>query len=295
VRRSVLTISVLALTACGGGQPSSSVQPTALPKAISFSISRGSLVLNPKLATTVSLSDFQFQVMVDGVIAQIVPGNTASTTLTVPVTTTQPVYHLNLMGPKGYVLSQVCDGTSSVYGSVVCSGQIVDVRASCDDSISNYVYKSDVRLTLVNKCVAVIATLNEVSDSDEDDSDQEAHGVPDPRYASILTPGNASINNWLVLEAVCMGDIVKNPEATDTCAAFKANYPRTGPAKTLSMPARGSRVVVAGINVKDQRHSNWAEIHGISYIYPIPADAALADFAAVSTSTTNSLKAPGNR
>jgi hypothetical protein len=102
------------------------------------------------------------------------------------------------------------------------------------------------RLVVVNKCSAVIVTLAEVSDSDEADSDREAHGVPDSRFSGMLTAGNASMNGWLVLEAICLGDVVNNPEAMDACGSFKKNYPKTGPAKNIVFPARGGRVVVIG-------------------------------------------------
>lgn len=265
------------LGACGGGVPASPAQPST-PNVLTFLLSRGSLVVNQQLPTAVALSDFQFQIVINGQVANTLPGNGASTTLRIPVASAQSTYRLNLVGPAGFILSQPCEGTSRA-GTAVCSGQIVDTRAVCDDTIVNYVYKVTERLTLVNKCTAAIVTLSEISESDEDDSDQEAHGVPDPRFSGILTAGNASVNGWLVLEAVCVGDIVKNGEAVDTCNKFKKNYPKTGPAKNIVFPARGGRVVVVGLSMRDGRHQNWAEIHGISYIFPIPDDAALADFA----------------
>jgi hypothetical protein len=275
LRRTFLGLAAAMLAACGGGQPASPVQPST--PVLNFSLSQGSLVVNQKLPTTVALSDFQFQIIVNGQIASTLPGNGISTTIRIPITSAQSAYRVNLLGPAGFILSQPCEGNG--VGTVVCSGQIVDTRAVCDDTIANYIYKLTDRLTLVNKCSSAILTLQEVSSSDEDDSDDEAHGVPDPRFSGILTPGNASINGWLVLEAICLGNVVKNPEATDACTRFKQVYPKTGPAKNIVFPARGSRVVVVGISVRDGRHSNWAEIHGISYLFPIPDDAALADFA----------------
>jgi hypothetical protein len=233
--------------------------------------------MNQKVPAAVGLTDFQFQIIVNGQVFTTLPGNTQSTTVSVPATGAPMPYSVNLLGPAGFILNQPCQGTSGA-GSVVCSGQIVDTRAICDDTILNYVYKVTERLTVMNKCTAAIVTLAEVSDSDEDDSDEEAHGIPDARFSALLTPGNASINGWLVLEAVCMGDVVKNGEAVDTCARFKTSYPKTGPAKNLVFPARGGRVVVVGLSMRDGRHSNWGEIHGISYIFPIPDDAGLSDF-----------------
>ena len=96
---------------------------------------------------------------------------------------------------------------------------------------------------------------------------------------AALVRGRIGGTGWLVLEAICLGDVVNNPEAMDACGSFKKNYPKTGPAKNIVFPARGGRVVVIGLSVRDVRHSNWAEIHGISYVFPIPDDAALADFA----------------
>jgi hypothetical protein len=271
-----LGLVTVTLAACGGGQPAGPA-PSA-PKVLSFSLSRGSLVVNQRVPTTVALSDFQFQIIVNGQVTNTLPGNSVSTTIRIPLTFTPSNYRVNLLGPAGFILSQPCEGSG--VGTVVCSGQIVDTRAVCDDTIINYVYKVTDRLTVMNKCTAVIVTLEEVSDSDEDDSDREGHGVPDQRFSGMLTPGNASMNGWLVLEAVCLGDVVKNAEAVDACTRFKKEYPKTGPAKNIVFPARGGRAVVVGISVRDGRHSNWAEIHGISYLFPIPDDAALADFVA---------------
>jgi len=277
-----LSLGFLALTLCScGGSSTPAAQPSA-PKVLNLSLSRASLVLNQKLPAAVSLADFQFQVIIAGQVFTTLPGNTPSTTVRFPATSDAMPYNVNLLGPAGFILSTPCQGTSGP-GSVVCSGQIVDTRAVCDDTIINFVYKVTERLTVTNKCVAAIMTLAEVSDSDEDDSDQEAHGVPDPRFSSLMTPGNATMNGWLVLEAVCMGDVVKNGEAIDTCNRFKANYPKTGPAKNLVFPTRGGRAVVVGISMKDGRHANWGEIHGISYIFPIPDDTALQDFMSPST------------
>ena len=192
-------------------------------------------MINPKLPAAVGLTDFQFQIIVSGQVVSTLPGNTISTTVSVPATAALVPYSVNLLGPAGFILSQPCQGSSGA-GAVVCSGQIVDTRAVCDDTIVNYVYKVTERLTVMNKCTAAIVTLAEVSDSDEDDSDEEAHGVPDARFSSLLTPGNATMNGWLVLEAVCMGDVVKNGEAVDTCNRFKTTYPKTGPAKNLVFP-----------------------------------------------------------
>jgi len=270
-----LGLVAVMLASCGGGQPASPAQPST-PQVLNFSLSQGSLVVNQKLPTTVALSDFQFQIIVNGQVANTLPGNGVSTTIRIPVTAAQTAYRVNLVGPAGFILGQPCEGNG--VSTVVCSGQIVDTRAVCDDTVINYVYRAADRLTVVNKCSAVIVTLQEVSDSDEADSDREAHGFPDSRFSGMLTPGNASMNGWLVLEAICLGDVVNNPEATDACGSFKKNYPKTGPAKNIVFPTRGGRVVVVGLSVRDVRHSNWAEIHGISYVFPIPDDAALADF-----------------
>jgi hypothetical protein len=277
LRRMFLGLVAVMLASCGGGQPASPAQPST-PQVLNFSLSRGSLVVNQKLPTTVALSDFQFQIVVNGQVANTLPGNGVSTTLRIPVTAAQTAYRVNLVGPAGFILSRTCEGTSAA-GTVVCSGQIVDTRAVCDDTVINYVYKAADRLTVQNKCSSVIVTLEEISDSDEADSDREAHGVPDSRFSGMLTAGNASMNGWLVLEAICLGDVVKNAEAVDACGSFKKNYPKTGPAKNIVFPARGGRVVVVGLSVRDVRHANWAEIHGISYLFSIPDDAALADFA----------------
>jgi hypothetical protein len=273
LRRIFLALVAVMLAACGGAQLSPA-QPSA--PVLNFALSRGSLVINPNLPTIVALSDFQFQIMVNGQVVNTLPGNGVSTTIRIPITSAQSAYRVNLLGPAGFILSQPCEGNG--VGTVVCSGQIVDTRAVCDDTIANYIYKLTDRLTLVNKCSSAILTLAEVSNSDEDDSDDEAHGVPDPRFSGMLTAGNASINGWLVLEAICRGKVVKDPEAVDVCTRFKQVYPTTGPAKNIVFPAPGARVVVVGISVRDGRHSNWAEIHGISYLFPIPDDAALADF-----------------
>ena len=130
----------------------------------------------------------------------------------------------------------------------------------------------------MNKYSAVIVTLAEVSDSDKADSDREAHGVPDSRFSGMLTAGNASMNGWLVLEAICLGDVVNNPEAMDACGSFKKNYPKPDPRRTSCFP-RAAVGLSSSVSVRDVRHSNWAEIHGISYVFPIPDDAGLADFA----------------
>jgi hypothetical protein len=277
LRRIFLGLVVVVFASCGGGQSASPAQPST-PKVLNFSLSRGSLVVNQKVPTTVALSNFQFQIIVNGQVANTLPGNGASTTISIPITAAQTtIYRVNLVGPAGFILSQPCEGTSGA-GTVVCSGQIVDTRAVCDDTVINYVYRAADRLTVVNKCSAAIVTLEEISESDEADSDREAHGVPDSRFSGMLTAGNASMNGWLVLEAICLGDVVSNAEAMDACGSFKKNYPKTGPAKNIVFPARGGRVVVIGLSVRDVRHSNWAEIHGISYVFPIPDDAALADF-----------------
>jgi hypothetical protein len=281
LRRMFLALLAVTIASCGGGQAATPAQPST-PKVLDFSLSRGSLVVNQKVPTTVALSDFQFQIIVNGKVAKTLPGNGFSTTITIPLTSAPATYRVNLLGPAGFILSQPCEGSNSA-GAVVCSGQIVDTRAICDDTVINYVYRAADRLTVVNKCSAVIVTLQEVSDSDEADSDREAHGFPDSRFSGMLTPGNASMNGWLVLEAICLGDVVKNPEATDACGSFKKNYPKTGPAKNIVFPTRGGRVVVVGLSVRDVRHSNWAEIHGISYVFPIPDDAALSDFVSPTT------------
>jgi hypothetical protein len=281
LRRIFLGAAAVLLGSCGGGQSINPVQPSS-PKVLTLSISRGSLVLNQKVPTSVALTDFQFQLLVNGQVANTLPGNTPSTTVSIPLSTTQTAYKMNLVGPAGFILSQPCEGTTTT-GTIVCSGQIVDTRPICDDTVINYIYKATDRLTVVTKCTAVIVNLAEVSDSDEDDSDREGHGVPDARFSAMLTSGNAAMNGWLVLEAICLCDNVKNPEALDACGQFKKNYPKTGPAKNIVFPQLGGRAVVVGISVKDARHANWAEIHGISYLFAIPTDSGLADFATPST------------
>ena len=182
------------LGACGGGVPASPAQPST-PNVLTFLLSRGSLVVNQKVPTTVALSDFQFQIIVNGQVANTLPGNGASTTLRIPVASAQTTYRLNLVGPAGFILSQPCEGTSRA-GTAVCSGQIVDTRAVCDDTVVNYVYKVTERLTLVNKCTAAIVTLSEISESDEDDSDQRSARRPRPALLGDAH-GRQRVHEWL--------------------------------------------------------------------------------------------------
>jgi hypothetical protein len=93
----------------------------------------------------------------------------------------------------------------------------------------------------------------------EYDGDLELRVVPDD--LTLLSPGNAEVKNWLVIEIPCQG-VITQLNAMGTCPA--------GLIPQVTVPHVGDRVEFAGPWVLDKGHGTdangkpdpWAEIHG---------------------------------
>ena len=125
--------------------------------------------------------------------------------------------------------------------------------SGCDQNIWNYVY-NPTRLEVIDKCKTVTGIIEE-SNAD-DDGDQHMLLKLDGGQEYLLKEKNMKKKNgWLVIEAVCMNNIVR-AKVGDACKGY-VNH--------VELPEVGKHVKVTGSYVIDT-HNGWSEIHPITKI-----------------------------
>jgi hypothetical protein len=127
----------------------------------------------------------------------------------------------------------------------------------CDDSLWVHLHRPE-RLTVLEECVELTATIKDVSP--REDGDLHIRLRPDEPYRGIVNTNNhLEIGGDIIAEPICYGDPV-NPEAVESCGSFR---------KRLNIPPVGAHVRVVGSFVIDHEHG-WTEIHPVSIIEEIP-------------------------
>lgn len=125
--------------------------------------------------------------------------------------------------------------------------------SGCDQNIWNYVY-NPTRLEVIDKCKTFTGIIEE-SNAD-DDGDQHMLLKLDAGQEYLLKGKNMKKKNgWLVIEAVCMNNIVRT-KVGDACKGY-VNH--------VDLPEVGKHVKVTGSYVIDT-HNGWSEIHPITKI-----------------------------
>jgi hypothetical protein len=129
--------------------------------------------------------------------------------------------------------------------------------SQCDQNLWQFVYHPN-RLQILNPCVSVTGTVDEVRN--EPDGDFHIRFRLDQQFASLLNQKNISSQYGdLVLEPICQ-HAVTQPDAEQPCK------PYSGP---FFQPQVGQRYLVWGTYVNDTEHG-WNELHPITSMQPIP-------------------------
>lgn len=125
---------------------------------------------------------------------------------------------------------------------------------ACDNSLWSHVYHPQ-RLKILDQCKTVSGVIKSIKK--EADGDFHIQLKLDSQYSSLINTANKKYQGGnLVLEPVCQNQ-VKQTDAISACTNFH---------NLLSIPAKGTHVIVTGSYVLDLEHYSWAEIHPISSI-----------------------------
>jgi hypothetical protein len=95
----------------------------------------------------------------------------------------------------------------------------------------------------------------------EKDGDYHIRVKLDPPFSNLIN--SANIKNQfgdLVVEPICVNKVTQ-ADAISACQNFRQN---------ISIPPIGSHVNITGSYVLDREHGNWAEIHPVTSITPVP-------------------------
>jgi hypothetical protein len=112
-----------------------------------------------------------------------------------------------------------------------------------------YVY-SPARLRVLSPCLRVTGIVRGISV--EQDGDRHLNVELDSQFANLLTPGNETQFNRLVVEPICMG----GGDELDIAAECAKD-----PDPLTKIPDIGQRVWLEGRYVLDSNHFFWAELH----------------------------------
>ena len=125
--------------------------------------------------------------------------------------------------------------------------------ADCDTSLWKHVYSPE-RLQVIDECMEVTGTVEEVSN--ESDGDFHIGLKLDEPYSDLINRENVDNQNGdLVVEAVCAVKAAQ-PFAMRACQGFSSS---------ITVPPVGAHVKVTGSYVLDTNHG-WMEIHPVSRI-----------------------------
>ena len=128
----------------------------------------------------------------------------------------------------------------------------------CDQSLWNHIY-NPARLQVIDTCKSVTGVIE--SKRVEKDGDYHIRVKLDPPFSNLIN--SANIKNQfgdLVVEPICVNKVTQ-ADAISACQNFRQN---------ISIPPIGSHVNITGSYVLDREHGNWAEIHPVTSITPVP-------------------------
>ena len=142
--------------------------------------------------------------------------------------------------------------------STTSSSTIPTSSDQCDQSLWDHVYNPS-RLQLVDYCRSVSGTIESIRT--ERDGDFHIRVKLDPQFSDLIN--SANINGQfgdLVVEPICVNKVTQ-PSAVSACQDFHQN---------IEVPPVGTHVEITGSYVLDKEHGNWAEIHSVTSITPVP-------------------------
>jgi hypothetical protein len=142
--------------------------------------------------------------------------------------------------------------------SLPASSTVSTSSNQCDQSLWNHIY-NPARLQVIDTCKSVTGVIE--SKRVEKDGDYHIRVKLDPPFSNLIN--SANIKNQfgdLVVEPICVNKVTQ-ADAISACQNFRQN---------ISIPPIGSHVDITGSYVLDREHGNWAEIHPVTSITPVP-------------------------